>query len=78
MYQNTHFRIPTGDFATVLGNPNVNAEQTVQYETGLWQELFPGMGLEVSVFYRDIYDLQSAIVVTTYSGRKFGVYSNKD
>jgi outer membrane receptor protein involved in Fe transport len=78
MYQNNRFRIPTGDFETVLGNPNIKAERTAQYEMGLWQELLPGLGIDVSVFYRDIYDLQSAIVVTTYSGRKFGVYSNKD
>lgn len=78
MYQNHYFLIPTGDFQTIHGNPNIKAERTVQYEMGLWQELMPGMGLEVSVFYRDIYDLQSAIVATTYSGRKYGIYSNKD
>ncbi len=78
MYQNHLFLIPTGDFQTIHGNPNIKAERTVQYEMGLWQELRPGMNLEVSVYYRDIYDLQTAIVVTTYSGRKYGVYSNKD
>lgn len=78
MYQNHYFLIPTGDFQTIHGNPNIKAERTVQYEMGLWQELMPGMGMEVSVYYRDIYDLQSAIVVTTYSGRKYGIYSNKD
>ncbi len=78
MYQNHYFLIPTGDFQTIHGNPNIKAERTVQYEMGLWQELMPGMSLEISVYYRDIYDLQTAIVVTTYSGRKYGVYSNKD
>ncbi len=78
MFQNHHFLIPTGDFETVHGNPNIKAERTVQYEMGLWQELIAGLGIELSVFYRDIYDLQSAIAVTTYSGRKYGVYSNKD
>ncbi len=78
MYQNHYFLIPTGDFQTVHGNPNIKAERTVQYEMGLWQELMPGMGMEISVYYRDIYDLQSAIVMTTYSGRKYGVFSNKD
>ncbi|NOX90721.1 MAG: TonB-dependent receptor [Calditrichaeota bacterium] len=78
MYQNHYFLIPTGDFQTIHGNPNIKAERTVQYEMGLWQELMPGMSLEISVYYRDIYDLQTAIVVTTYSGRKYGIYSNKD
>ncbi len=78
MYSEHLFLIPTGDFKTVHGNPNIKAERTVQYETGIWLELMKDMGLELSVFYRDIFDLQSAIVVTTYSGRKYGVYSNKD
>ncbi len=78
MFQNHHFLIPTGDFETVHGNPNIKAEKTVQYEVGLWQEILPGLGFDVSVYYRDIYDLQSAIVVTTYAGRKYGIYSNKD
>ena len=78
MFQNQHFLIPTGDYVTIHGNPNIKAEKTVQYEVGLWQEIIPGLGFDVSVYYRDIYDLQSAIVVTTYSGRKYGVYSNKD
>ena len=78
LYQNSRFMIPPGNFATIHGNPNISAEKTVQYEMGLWQELMAGLGLDVSVFYRDIYDLQSAIVVTTYNQIKYGLYSNKD
>jgi len=78
LYQNHRFLIPTGDFSTVHGNPNIKAEKTVQYEVGLWQEILPGMGCEISVFYRDIYDLQSAVVITTYNQIKYGLFSNKD
>jgi len=53
-------------------------EKTVQYEMGLWYELQKDLGIEVSVFYRDIYDLLSAVVITTYNQTKFGYYSNKD
>jgi outer membrane receptor protein involved in Fe transport len=78
LYANSRFLIPSSDYATILGNPNLKAEKTVKYEMGLWQELMPNMGLEVSVFYSDIYDLQSAVIVTTYNSVKYGLYSNKD
>ncbi len=78
LYSNYRFLIPPGNFATIHGNPTIKAEKTVQYEMGVWQELMPGMGLELSVFYKDIYDLQSALVYTTYNQIKYGVYGNKD
>jgi len=78
MYQTSNFLIPPGDFDAIHGNPQIKAEKTVQYEMGVWQEIISGMGLELSVFYRDIYDLQSAVVVRTFNDKKYGLYSNKD
>ncbi len=78
LYSNHRFIVPTGNFGTVMGNPKIKAEKTVTYEMGIWQELIPNMGLELSVYYKDIYDLRSAIVVTTYNQIKYGLYSNKD
>ena len=54
------------------------AEKTVTYEIGLWQQLFPGAGLEVSLFYRDIYNLLSTRIFSTYNQIEYGLYSNKD
>ncbi|MCB0730166.1 MAG: TonB-dependent receptor [Ignavibacteriae bacterium] len=78
LYSNYRNLIPTGDFQTVQGNPLIKAEKTVSYEMGIWQELLPNMGLELSVYYKDIYDLLSAVVYTTYNQIKYGLYSNKD
>ncbi len=78
LYSNYRFLIPPGDFGTVHGNPEIKAEKTVQYEMGIWLELMHNMGLELSVYYKDIYDLQSAVVYTTYNQIKYGLYSNKD
>ena len=78
LYSNYRFLVPPNNFGTIHGNPQIKAEKTVQYEMGVWQELMPGMGLELSVYYKDIYDLQSAVVYTTYNQIKYGVYSNKD
>src|SRR4030065_1459925 len=59
-------------------SPQLKAQRTVQYEIGLWQELTRGMGIEVNLFYRDIYDLLSMKVVSTYNQIQYGLYTNKD
>ncbi|MDZ7310263.1 MAG: TonB-dependent receptor [candidate division KSB1 bacterium] len=78
IYQNHSFQIPPGDYQTTMGNAQVKAEKTVQYEIGLWQQITENMGVEVSLFYRDIYDLLSAQVFSTYNQIEYGLYSNKD
>ncbi len=78
IYQNHSFLIPPSDFSVTLGNPKLMAQKTVQYEVGLWQKLTEDMNLEVAVFYRDIYDLLSARIITTFNQIKYGLFSNKD
>ena len=77
-YQNHSFLVAPTDYVTQTGNPQLQAQKTVQYEVGLWQEIVKGMGLEVNLFYRDIYDLLSMMVVSTYNQIEYGVYTNKD
>lgn len=78
MYDNHARLVPPGDYSTTMGNPQIFAQKTIQYEVGLWQELSTNMSLEVALFYRDIYDLQSAKVITTFNQIRYGLYSNKD
>jgi len=78
IYVGNSYRIAPTDYSTILGNPTINAQKTVTYEVGLWQELVPGMDLEVALFYRDIYDLLSVKVVSTYDQIEYGLYTNKD
>ncbi|MBN1996785.1 TonB-dependent receptor, partial [candidate division KSB1 bacterium] len=78
LYSNFRFLVPPNNFGTIHGNPRIRAEKTVQYEMGVWQELMPNMGLELSVYYKDIYNLLSALVFTTYNQIKYGLYGNKD
>lgn len=78
IYQNRSFIVSPTDYATTMGNPNIQAEKTIQYEIGLWQEIMKGMGVEVVLFYRDIYDLLSAKVISTFNQIEYGLYSNKD
>jgi len=78
MYSNSDWLISPNNYATILGNPNLEAEKTVNYELGFWQEINRDMGLEVVLFYKDIYNLLSTKTITTYNTVKYGLYSNKD
>jgi outer membrane receptor protein involved in Fe transport len=71
-------RLVDGDYRTLMGNPLVKPQKTVQYEAGLWQELGSNMSLEVAVFYRDIYDLLGTKIITTFNGYHYGLYTNED
>ncbi len=77
-YQNNALLISPQNFGTQQGNPQLRAQKTVQYEIGLWQELAKDMGIEVALFYRDIYDLLSMDVVYTYNQQIYGLYTNLD
>ena len=78
MFQNHSYHISDDDYITTLGNPQLKPQKTVSYEVGLWQELTAGLGLEVALFYRDVYDLLSTTVITTFNNTKYGLYTNKD
>ena len=55
----------------------MKAEKTVTYEVGLWQELARGVGLEVSLFYRDIYNLLSTKIISTYNQIEYPILCQK-
>ena len=78
MYANSNWLIPTTNFQTILGNPNLEAEKTITYELGLWQKLNEYMGFEINLYYRDIYNLLGTTTWTTYNQVKYGLYDNKD
>ena len=75
-YQNDAFLVRAPDFDSRMGNANLKAQKTIQYEVGLWQQLSENMNLEVAVYYRDIYDLVTATIYTTYDQIRYGVYTN--
>jgi len=78
MYQNSKFFVGPDDFQTTMGNSQLKAQKTVQYEVGVWQGLTDNLSMEVAVYYRDIFDLLSTQIFTTYNETKYGLYSNKD
>ncbi len=78
MYSNSLFLVGPSDLGTIMGNPQLKAEKTVSYEIGLWQELMAGMSLEVALFYKDIYDLRTVTIITTYNQIRYGLFGNLD
>ncbi len=78
MYQNNVFRVPTNDYGITMGNTLLDAQRTVTYEIGLWQQLFPGMSLELALYYKDIYNLLSTTIISTYNQIEYGLFTNKD
>jgi outer membrane receptor protein involved in Fe transport len=78
LYSNNSYRISPTDYETLMGNPTIKPQKTITYEIGLWQELMTGMELEVALYYRDIYDLLSTKIISTYNQTEYGLYTNKD
>ena len=50
-----------------MGSVLLEPEKTITYEIGLWQELARGLNLDVALFYRDIYNLLSTKIISTYN-----------
>jgi len=78
MYNRSDWLVSTGDFQTVMGNPNLSAEKTVKYEIGVWQKINRNVSFDVNLYYKDIYDLLSTEIITTFNNVKYGLYTNKD
>jgi outer membrane receptor for ferrienterochelin and colicin len=80
LYDNPDFKLLTGGGWTVIGNAALNAERTVQYEIGLQQQLSDQVGVDVSLFYKDIRDWvgTSPLVTTLKPSVAYSVYENKD
>jgi outer membrane receptor protein involved in Fe transport len=78
LYQNHSQRVAPNDYVTTMGNSQLEAQKSIQYEIGLWQELVTDLGLDVVVYYRDIYNLLSTKIVSTFNQIQYGLYTNKD
>ena len=62
----------------VLGNPDIKPERTVQYEFGYKHAINENLGLDFSVFYKDIRDLLGVEFVSTYAAAEYARLTNID
>jgi outer membrane receptor protein involved in Fe transport len=79
LYYNSDFYITEGSSLNQLvGNPDLEPQRTISYELGLQQALFTNIGMEFSVYYRDIRNLLGVEIINTYEGIKYARYINRD
>lgn len=62
---------------TIVGNPDMKAEKSIQYEVGITTQLTTNSALGITAFYKDIYNWPATRVVSAIPGSYF-VYVNAD
>ncbi len=62
----------------VLGNPDVEPENTTQYEFGYKQVVTDDFGFETTLFYKDIRDLLGVEFISTYNGAEYARLKSVD
>ena len=80
LYENPDFKVNSTGGYFVFGNAALKPQRTVQYEIGLQQQIAPTVGIDATVFYRDIRDWvgTSPLISTPIPSVKYSQYENKD
>lgn len=79
LYANDEYIIIQGQsLSSFTGNPDLDAQKTVQYELGLQQVLFPNLAVDLTVYYRDIRNLLGMEIINSYEGFKYARFINRD
>ncbi|RPI05394.1 MAG: TonB-dependent receptor [Ignavibacteriae bacterium] len=83
LYSNADFKISSGtsSSAALFGNPDLKPQKTVMYEIGLQQQLTDNIGVDFTMFYRDVRDwvgTSSAPISTYQVGVNYAKFENKD
>ncbi|NQT27679.1 TonB-dependent receptor [candidate division KSB1 bacterium] len=80
LFDNPDFKLSAGGGYTVFGNPDLKPERTVQYEIGLQQQLTENIGVDVTLFYKDIRDWvgTSPLIDTEIPSVKYSQFENRD
>jgi len=79
LYYNSDYLVTqSSGLSNITGNPDLDAQRTIMYELGLQQVLFTNIGLDFTVFYRDIRNLLGMEIINTYEGIKYARFINRD
>ncbi|NBW69937.1 MAG: TonB-dependent receptor [Bacteroidetes bacterium] len=78
LYTNNEFERPEGADRYTIGNANLEPERTLQFEVGLQQGLSETMGMDLTVFSKDIRELSGQTAVRGSIGAPVGRLQNID
>lgn len=80
LYESPDFKITTGGGYTIFGNADLKPQRTSMYEIGFQQQLTQDIGIDMTLFYRDIRDWvgSSPLTATYRQVVKYSTYINKD
>ncbi|MDZ7313424.1 MAG: TonB-dependent receptor [candidate division KSB1 bacterium] len=80
LYANPDFKVTSGSGTAIFGNPDLKPQKTVMYEIGLQQQLTDVIGIDLTLFYRDVRDWvgTSRIFSTAKTGVAYSMFENKD
>ncbi len=80
LYSSPDFKLGLGGGNFILSNAELKPQRTTQYEIGLQQQLTDDMGVDVSLFYRDVRDWvgQTPLQETYNPAVKYVMFMNLD
>jgi hypothetical protein len=80
LYSNPDFKLTESSGNVLMGNPNLEPQKTAMYEIGLQQQLSDNVGVDVTLFYRDVRDWvgTSPLIKTYKADIEYSQYENKD
>jgi len=80
LYTNPDFKVTSGSGTAIFGNADLKPQRTVMYELGLQQQITDDVGIDLTLFYRDVRDWvgTSPIVATVKTAVEYSTYENKD
>jgi outer membrane receptor protein involved in Fe transport len=80
LYDSPDFKLNSGGGMSIIGNADLKPQQTTQYEIGLQQEIINDVGVDISLFYRDVRDWvgTSPMIRTARQVVLYSIYENRD
>ena len=79
LFSSPDFKVTEAEGSRVVGNADLRPQKTVMYEIGLQQQIADNVGIDVTMFYRDVRDwVGTSPLIDTYGSAKYSRYENKD